>query len=107
MEYHYADGLLVGQTVRREPEFDAGQVAILLAHERAEADRGPHGFPMSEAASPDADPNKPGGWHYVANKVPRVDYAAKAEGDARDAYYKQYKDANRNGHVWYTRRVDD
>lgn len=99
-------GRLIGSTTTREPEFDRDQLALLLAHQRAEADRGSHGQPMSEATNPLADPAVEGGWRYVANKKPRMDWAAKAREDAKDAFYAQHPDANRNGHLWYVRRVD-
>lgn len=106
-DYHYDGGRLVGSTVTREPEFTREQVELLLAFERAEDDRGPHGQPMSEATAQAADLDRPGGWHYRGNKAPRIDHAAKAVGVAQEAYYKRYPDAPRHGHLWYATRVDD
>lgn len=96
--YQYDGGRLVGSVTRREPEFTRAEVALMLAHERYEADLGPDGFPMSEATDPE-------NWRaFVGNEKPRVDWAAKAREDARDAYYKKYPEANRNGHLWSVRK---
>jgi hypothetical protein len=39
-------------------------------------------------------------WAFDADVAPATDWAEKARRDAQDRYYKQYPDANRNGHVW-------
>ena len=107
-EHHYRDGVLIGSTTTREPEFDTEQVALLLAHARAEADIGSHGQPMSEATSPDADRSRPGGWHYTGNKAPLMDFAAQSLAQRQEAYYKNLPDGtSRAGHLWQTYRVDD
>jgi hypothetical protein len=106
----YEDGVLVGSVTEREPEFDADQRALLLAHMALERDKGSHGQPMSEATSSLADPSmrgKKGGWHYEANQIPRTDWAAKAVGAAQEAFYKKYPDSPRHGHLWYATRIDD
>lgn len=56
---------------------------------------------MSEATDPMADPAKWDGWTYEANEAPRIDFVAKAIGDAQDAFYKANPKASRNGHIWY------
>jgi hypothetical protein len=77
----------VGSVTTREPEFDREQVDLLLAHRAIEADRGPHGFPMADATSKDADPANPNAkFRFAASDLPTVDYVAKALGDAEDAY---------------------
>lgn len=106
----YEDGVFVGSVTEREPEWDNRQRALILAHLALENDKGPHGQPMSEATSPLADPNvknKKGGWHYVANQRPRMDFAAKAVGEQQERFYKEFPDAPRHGHLWYATRVDD
>jgi hypothetical protein len=50
-EYEYADGVLVNSVERREPEFSAEDVELLLEWQRATHEVGPHGQPMSEATS--------------------------------------------------------
>lgn len=108
IEYVYEGGVLVGSVRHREPEFDDRDRALLLAHHRAAGDMGPHGQPMSEATSPEADPARPGGWRYEANTAPRMDWAAKAVGDRQDAYYKNRPEGeSRNGHRWYAKRVEN
>jgi hypothetical protein len=104
----YEDGVLVGSVTERESEFDAEQRALLLAHMDLERDKGSHGQPMSEATNDAADPAKSGTYHYKANKLPRVDWAARAVGIAQEAYYSgRPKDESRAGHLWYANRIDD
>lgn len=106
--YRYEGGVLVGTVTTREPEFNDQQRALLVAYERAEADRGSHGHPMSEATSPDADPAKAGGWRYEANEKPKMDFAARALADRQDAFYKSRPAGeSRTGHLWYVQRVED
>lgn len=54
------------------------QVDLLLACSDVVADIGPHGQFLSEATSPEADPNNYSldGWRYVAH--PKVDQAERA-----------------------------
>lgn len=46
---------------------------------------------------------------YVANEVPRVDYAEKTRLDSQKAYYDRWdsKDnpVNRHGHIWMVERA--
>lgn len=91
--------MLTGVTiVRSEPEYTSRDRALLLADEALEADMGPHGIPMSEATDP-ANAGAFEGW-----KLPVVDFAEKARQDQKDKYYKEWPDANRNGHMWGVRR---
>lgn len=71
---------------RREPEFSAEDVDLLLEWQHGTHDLGPHGQPMSEALSPLADPmnRKHGEWFYTAEAI--TDYAEKAKQDAIDAF---------------------
>lgn len=83
---------------RREAEFDREQYLLLVASDELESDVGPHGHPMTEATSGEADPNNPdGAWFYRAGVprpdrdgstiyVPLIDYASKAREDAEDAF---------------------
>lgn len=77
-------------------DIDAGVALVAW-----EADLGPHGQPLSESISPDADPkNSHGQYFYRAGLpivdpetgatvyAPEVDYAEKARRDAEDAYRK-------------------
>jgi len=97
----------VGTVTTLEPEFDAEQVALLVAYLDLTGDRGPHGLPLSETTDPAANPSVRGGWHYEANQAPRIDYAAQAIARASEAYYKAHPDESRGGHGWYAHRVDD
>lgn len=101
-----ADGVRVGETRVREPEFTAHDVRLMVAHLRREADIGPHGQPLSEATSADANPSTHGGHRYEANTAPRIDWAAKALAGAQETYYKANPNAPRDGHLWYVRKVD-
>lgn len=94
-----------------EPEFDQSQYEWLAALIDYESDLGPHGQLMSEAISPDADPGSAARkYRFVAGianapGLPLVDYAAQARDQASEAYYKQYPDEDRAGHVWIVRKV--
>lgn len=82
------------------------QRSLLMASVRLEADIGPHGQPMSEATSTEADPSLLGGYSYRAPLRPTIDWAQRALDHARDAYEKQYPNADTAGHVWRVERVD-
>jgi hypothetical protein len=97
----------VGTITEREPEWDAEQRALILAHLALEADRGPHGQPMSETTSPLADPNNPSGWHYESAPMPRTDWYARAIAEGEKEFYAKYPEASRAGHLWYAKRIDD
>lgn len=94
-----------------EPEFDRSQYELLAALMDYEADLGNHGQLLSEAMSLDAQPGNPKRkYRYVAGTeaapgLPMVDYAAQARDSASEAYYKQYPDEPRAGHVWVVRKV--
>jgi hypothetical protein len=94
-----------------EAEFDASQYELLAALMDYEADIGPHGQLLSESLSPDADPgNAKRKYRFVAGipgapGLPLIDYAAQARDQASEAYYKQYPDADRAGHIWVVRKV--
>jgi hypothetical protein len=80
-------GVLVRTVTSRESEWCPREVALLLASRVVDADRGPHGEPLSESTSKLADPaNADAEWFYEGSQVPVVDYAAKALADAEDAY---------------------
>lgn len=103
-----ADGNLLRVTVSRaEPEFTAEQVDLLLASDLLEADTGSHGFLLSEATSPDADPANPKATRrYVGRSKPTVDRVEKARLDAADAHKAKYPDANLNGLIFRVDQVD-
>jgi hypothetical protein len=79
-------------------EFTPQDIALLLADEAAEADMGPHGIPMAEATDPANQ------FAFEGFEKPQTDWAERARQDAKDRYYKQWPDANRNGHMWGVRR---
>lgn len=112
MEFHYDDaGTLIGQTVTREPEFNADEVNLLLAHARAVSDIGTHGQPLSEAMDPQASRDVPGGWHYEAPENPSIDYAQLELSRKQDAYFEKHKDkklteAQKRSMNWRVKRVD-
>jgi hypothetical protein len=78
---------------RRESEFDAEQVALLLAsHEIESAPRGSHGRLMAEATDPA---------HQFGYKVRTfTDWAERAIGDHEELLNKQYPDANKHGRIF-------
>ena len=60
------------------------------------ADLGPHGIPMSEAM----DPQNEHAFAAANGGLPSIDHAERAVEDAKDRYYAQWPEANRNGHKW-------
>lgn len=66
---------------------------------------GPHGQPMDEAMSPDANPSVRGGYRYEV-PLPKTDYAALALARAQDSYFKTYPEAQRSALQWRVRRVE-
>lgn len=108
---HDSDGVLIASTP--EPEFDQSQYEWLAALADYEADLGPHGQLLSEAVSPDADPgNQNRKYRFIAGPasapgLPLIDFAAQARDQASEAYYKQYPDVDRAGHIWVVRKVQD
>lgn len=87
---------MVRSVTYREPEFSGEDVALALASDMLESERGPHGVLMSEATDPK---NRDA---FVSGETPATDFAAKAMRDAKDKYYKRYPaaDADRDVHVW-------
>jgi hypothetical protein len=101
--FEYDGDRLVRSVTVREGEFDADEVAVLLASRRVEQDMGSHGVPMSEAT----DPENAG--KFVINDRPRVDYVRLAIQAKQDAYYGQYPSAKdeQRAHIWYVKGRDE
>jgi hypothetical protein len=87
----------------RDSEFDAEQIALLIAIHEFESGIGAHGHPYDEAMSDEADPtNYEGHWRY-AGIGPFTDWAEKAKADAIDAYkaaFPKESPPNMNGLVF-------
>jgi len=111
-------GRVTAVHVEREPEWTPDQVALVLGVTGFEQMLGPHGQPMDEATSPDADPSNPRGSHrYAAGKLtvtpegafvrlPIVDFAEKATKDAEDLWRKAAgENANPHGFMWPVEKV--
>lgn len=86
-----------------ESEWTADEVALLLAAREVERERGPHGFPMSEATDPANQ------FVFVGSRAPVVDYAEKARLDAEDAYMREHDSdknhpLNRNGLIFRVKK---
>lgn len=100
------DGRLIRSVTRREPEFDEIQTAMLFGYMDIEADTGRFGERISEAMSPEADPNnRDGSYMYVADPLPVINWAAKTKLDAEEAYKQKYPDANMNGLIFPFRKM--
>lgn len=93
MEYvRDADGALIGEVHTREAQYTRRDVDLLLAHLQIEADKGPHGQPLSEATSEWADPSRwDAKWGYEATG-PFTDFAEKKIALRREAYRKSLPD---------------
>lgn len=85
----------------REAEYDAEQYAMLAALEEYEAGLGPHGLPMDETTSPDADPNNENAKYHYEAKVVRDWYQ-----DAIEQREKDFKDNPSTARRFYAVRVD-
>lgn len=83
----------------------------MIQHLRAEADRGPHGQPMSEVMDPRGSRATDGGWHYEASENGVTDNAELAINEARDAYLAKWgdrlTDAQKAAKHWTVRKVMD
>jgi hypothetical protein len=105
--------VVAGYEIEREPEWSEEDIALLLAllelraEERAAAaEIGPHGRPMSEATSPNADPaNRRHGWHYETRF--RIDHAQRALNLARSQMVADYPDVDVDSLEWTVVRVED
>lgn len=105
--YEYRDdGKLISSTTIREPEFDAEQLAWLLASDQLESDTGRLGESLTEAMSPDGDPNNWNRKYHYEVSGPTVNWAEYAMARAQQAFYKQYPEGSRDGHHWRVRKVD-
>jgi hypothetical protein len=90
-----------------EPEWDDEQRHLLLAWIDWDADRGPHGYSMREATSPEADPNnRKGTLLFKPDAEPIVDFVEQAKAGARKAYEEKYPDANMAGLIFPVRRFE-
>ena len=90
----------------REPEWDEEQVALMTAYKRFADDIGPHGHLMSEATSPDANPNNYDSPLRFVGEAPITDWARKAQLD-REAEWREAAgdNANMNGLIFPVRKV--
>ena len=104
---YFEGGLLVRSVTVSEPEFSADDLALLRAHLREErTPRGPHGHPLSEAMSADADPSRHDAkYRYVAS-LPVTDFAQRALDEAISKYVKAYPDADTGSLRWNVKRVE-
>lgn len=102
-QYVFDGDRVIGEVSTTEPEFDPGQVAILLAHGRLERDKNSVGIPLDVAMNPDNQ------FKFRASG-PTVDWAEKALHDAQKRFYDQYDKpgapADRAGHKWSVKLVD-
>lgn len=105
-ECEYDDGRLVRAVTRREPEWSAVDRESVLAVLERRRMIGPHGHPIDEAMSPDADPSSWDAKYKYVVLPPRRDYAQKALTDEQEAYRKKYPDADMSSLKWSVVRVE-
>lgn len=105
-EHEYDGDRLVRTVEYRESEWDDEQVALATAYKRFADDLGPHGHLMSEATSPDADPNNyDSPLRFVADG-PVTDWARKTQMDAEAAWREAAGEkANMNGLIFPVRKL--
>lgn len=90
-------GRLVRAVTVREPEFNAGEVALLLGSREVEFEpKNSLGIPLSESMDPKNQ------FAYVSPDAPVVDWAEAELGRKQDLYYlaPERKDKPRHGHRW-------
>lgn len=103
----YEGDRLVRAVTVAEPEFSDDDLALLRGHLVDErVPRGDHGFPLSEAMSPDADPSRLDGKYRFVAGLPSTDFAAQALAQAQDEYRKTYPDADLSALRWGVKRVE-
>jgi len=89
--YEYDDaGRVISATTTREPEWDREQLAMMLAHIENEASIDSLGFPIAESTSPDGDENNKQGKYLYRAEKPIVNFAARAQENAQEAYRKAH-----------------
>lgn len=95
-EYEYDDqGRMVRSVTVREPEFDAGQLTLLRAHQDREGSLNEFGIPLSIATDPANQ------FRWITDDAPTVDWAAYyLEAKKRQVYGDKDQGPNRAGHLW-------
>ncbi len=83
--------------VVREPEGTRDQVELVAAHLTDQAERGPHGIPMSRATRTGAK---------FTVDLPIRDFAQEALSRAQKQYFDQYPDADRSSLIWHVEETD-
>lgn len=113
------DGNLLYTRVERESEWTPDQVSLVMGVRAFTKMIGPHGFPMDEATSPDADPsNRENKYVYKAGvltttpeglfvRSPLRDFVKQAEVHAEEAWRKAGGDnADNAGIFWPIEKVE-
>lgn len=101
-----ASGNVVRAVEYLEPEWDDEQVQLMTAYKRFVDDIGPHGHLMSEATSPEADPNNYDSPLRFVAEAPYTDWARKAQLDREAEWREAAGDkANMNGLIFPVRKV--
>ncbi len=105
--YIYDDsGQLVQSVTVQEPEFSPEDLARLRGHLLdARAPRGRHGFLLSEAMSPDANPQRDPKYRFVA-EGPQTDFAEKARVEAIAKYETENPKADLKSMLWTVKKVE-
>jgi hypothetical protein len=99
--FEYDGDRLVRQVTVREPEFTRAERALLLASRRHEAGLNRFGIPWKEATDPANQ------FRQRFEGFSRMDYSEKAVEDFKEAFFKKYPDASRNGLQFGVRRATD
>lgn len=103
-EYDEAGRLSRTITVR-ESEWDDDQVAVLLASRRNEQ-RDSTGHLLIESTDLLANPANTAGTHYYVADLPHVNWAQRAEQQAREAFKRDNPGTDTAGYFWPIRRVE-
>lgn len=107
-------GALRYTRVERESQWTPEQVALVMGVRAYAKTIGPHGFPMDEATSPDADPsNRDGKYVYKAGvltttpeglfvRSPLRDFVEQAKAHAEESWQKAGGDSADNAGIFWT-----
>ena len=91
-------GRLVRTVTTREPEWSRDEVALFVAARRVESAMGPYGVPVDRALAKNAK--------FAADPIPMQNAAVAAVERVRDAYFRQYPKASREGLLWRVHEVE-
>ena len=83
-----------------ESEYDAREVALLLAAYELQAETDENGIPLAVALAPENQ-------YAFESPLPTTNWATRTRALAQKAYYEKWPNAERAGHLWRVRLKDN